>query len=111
MTLIEDLYDKSPHQPVFAGMGLGGCVVCHGNHAVLRPSDALLAGPNAVCSQCHEESSAGAVAAAEMSRSIASLQTALKRSDDSLGTARRSGMEVSEGHVAPAGGTRNPDQG
>ena len=94
--LIEDLYGKSPHQPVFAGMGLAGCVVCHGNHAVLPPSDALLAGPDAVCSQCHEESSAGAVAGAEMARSIAGLQAALNRSDEILGMARRSGMEVSE---------------
>jgi predicted CXXCH cytochrome family protein len=94
--LIEDLYSKSPHQPVFTGMGLGGCVVCHGNHAVSRPTDALLAGPNAVCSQCHDESSAGGMAGAEMARGIAGLQSALMRSDDLLGAAKRSGMEVSE---------------
>ena len=94
--LFEDLYSKSPHQPAFAGMGLAGCVVCHGNHAVLAPSDALLAGPSAVCSQCHEESSAGGKASAEMAQGIASLQAALKLSDDLLGVAKRSGMEVSE---------------
>jgi len=94
--LFEDLYSKSPHQPVFAGMGLAGCVVCHGNHAVLPPSDALLAGPSAVCSQCHEEGSAGGKVGAEMARGIASLEAALKRSGDLLGVAKRSGMEVSE---------------
>jgi hypothetical protein len=94
--LVEALYSKSPHQPVFAGMGLAGCVVCHGNHAVSRPSDALLAGPSAVCSQCHEESSAGGMAATEMARGLGGLQAALKRSDDLLGVAKRSGMEVSE---------------
>jgi predicted CXXCH cytochrome family protein len=94
--LFEDLYNKSPHQPVFAQMAVGGCMVCHGNHAIVTPSDAMLAGPASVCSQCHEQDSAGRAAASEMGRNIASLDAALKRSDEILGIARRSGMEVSE---------------
>jgi predicted CXXCH cytochrome family protein len=94
--LFEDLYNKSPHQPVFAGMGVGGCVVCHGNHAIVTPSDAMLAGSASVCSQCHEEDSSGGAAASEMARNIRGLDAALKRSHEILGTARRSGMEVSE---------------
>lgn len=94
--LIEDLYGKSPHKPAFSQMGLAGCVVCHGNHAVTKPSAAMLQGPNAVCSQCHEDGSKGAAAAAEMARLITGLDGALKSSDAVLQRASRSGMEVSE---------------
>lgn len=94
--LFEDLYNKSPHQPVFAAMGLAGCVVCHSNHAVKKPSDAMLHGENAVCSQCHEGASPGGMAAAEMARLIQDLDRTLARSDEILEVARRSGMEVSE---------------
>jgi hypothetical protein len=95
-TLFEELYNKSPHQPVFASMGLGGCVVCHGNHAVQKPSDTMLAGANAVCSQCHEAASTGGTAATEMAGLISSLDVALARSDEILRRAQHSGMEVSE---------------
>ncbi len=94
--LFEDLYNKSPHQPAFASMGVGGCVVCHSNHAVLPPSDEMLAGTQAVCSECHEPESTGAKAAGEMARLLHSLDAELQRSDEILGQARRSGMEVSE---------------
>jgi len=43
------------HQPIFpVASGGGGCIVCHSNHAIHQPSTAMLAGPKAVCSQCHE---------------------------------------------------------
>jgi predicted CXXCH cytochrome family protein len=92
--LLENLLAKSPHQPAFAS--IGGCVVCHGNHAVLRPSAAMLAGADAVCAQCHDAGSAGGKAAAAMAGLLAKLGDALGRSDEVLGRARRSGMEVSE---------------
>ena len=94
--LFENLFKTSPHQPAFASMGLGGCVVCHGNHAVLPPSDEMLDGSKAVCSQCHEPESTGGKAAVEIARLIHNLEAALDRSDEILGRARRTGMEVSE---------------
>jgi hypothetical protein len=94
--MMEDLYKSSPHQPVFSAMGAGGCVVCHGNHEIHNPSTAMLAGPSAVCSQCHDATSAGGIAAAEMGRAITGLEQALERSDGILARAQESGMEVSE---------------
>jgi Cytochrome c3 len=94
--MMEELYNKSPHQPVFAAMGAAGCVVCHGNHEIREPGAHMLAGPNAVCSQCHDATSAGGIAAAEMGRQITSLEKALERSDAILTSAQQSGMEVSE---------------
>jgi len=94
--LFEDLYAKSPHKPVFDSMGAAGCVVCHGNHGITKPSSAMLAGPKAVCTQCHDATSAGGVASADMGALIAKLDTALNRSDAVLAQAQNSGMEVSE---------------
>lgn len=94
--MMEDLYSKSPHQPVLAAMNAAGCVVCHSNHAVLRPTTDLLAGPNAVCSQCHEAGSAGGLAASSMGGAIRKLAAALDRSQAILDQAARSGMEVSD---------------
>jgi hypothetical protein len=94
--MMEDLYKKSPHQPVFAAMGAAGCVVCHSNHEIRTPSVGMLAGPNAVCSQCHDATSAGGIAAAEMAQQITGLEKALERSDQILANAQQSGMEVSE---------------
>jgi predicted CXXCH cytochrome family protein len=94
--MMEDLYKKSPHQPVFAAMGAGGCVVCHGNHEIRSPNVGMLAGPNAVCSQCHDATSTGGIAAADMAQQITSLEKALERSDKILEDAQLSGMEVSE---------------
>jgi predicted CXXCH cytochrome family protein len=92
--VFQELFSKSPHQAAFAE--LGACVVCHSNHAVKRPSDALLAGPDAICSQCHDESSAGGKTAMEMSSLLKSLSDSVQRSDAILERSRSYGMEVSE---------------
>jgi len=94
--LMEDLYNASPHQPIFKAMGEAGCVTCHGNHAVLRPSTAWMTAPDGVCSRCHEPDSAGGKTAADMAAQINQLSAALARSNQILTRAAQSGMEVSE---------------
>jgi predicted CXXCH cytochrome family protein len=94
--LMENLYTKSPHQAAFASMGVGGCTTCHSNHAVLKTSSAMLAGPDAVCSRCHEATSKGGIAAAQMGGSIVKLRAALERSEAILDQASKAGMEVSQ---------------
>ncbi len=64
----------------------------------------MLAGADAVCSQCHEKGSAGANAAAEMAGLITKLDSALTHSDEILARAVRSGMEVSEATAAEQAG-------
>jgi predicted CXXCH cytochrome family protein len=103
--LFQQLYEKSPHQPVFSGAGGGGgCIVCHSNHGIHQPSTAMLVGANAVCSQCHDASTPGANAAAKMAGWIDALGASLQRSEEVLGTAERYGMEVSEAQARLADG-------
>jgi predicted CXXCH cytochrome family protein len=93
---MEELFNKSPHQPAFAAMGVAGCVVCHANHAVEKPSPGMLAGAQSVCAQCHEAKSTGGAAAAEMAGLIRGLDRELRISDRILERAADAGMEVSE---------------
>lgn len=105
--LFEELYNKSPHQPVFSAMGAGSCTVCHSNHGIQMPSVAMLSGPQAVCTQCHDATSQGGVVAADMAAMITKLGAALDRSDEVLKHARESGMEVSEAQLRQMEGREN----
>lgn len=98
--LFAQLYEKSVHQPIFsAASGGGGCIVCHSNHAIHQPSTAMLAGPKAVCSQCHEADTPGGKAAVQMAQWIDGLDSALKGSEAVLYRADKYGMEVSEAQL------------
>jgi hypothetical protein len=103
----EQLFNKSPHQPAFAAAGVGGCVVCHSNHAIHRPSSAMLAGPSSVCSQCHTEDTPEARSGAEMAGLIRKLSDSIQASDGILERARRSGMEVAEALLRQADAKEN----
>ncbi len=92
----EQLFNKSPHQPAFAAMGLPGCVQCHSNHEVVKPSDDWVGtGPNSVCLGCHGEGDKGYEASQKIAGDLAKLKTFLARAEETLTTAEQSGMEVS----------------
>jgi hypothetical protein len=74
-------------------------MVCHSNHAVHDPSTAMLVGPKAVCSGCHDAGTAPAGTAAQMAAWLDGLDAALKKSETLLASAEKSGMEVSEAQV------------
>ena len=106
--LFETLYEKSVHKAVFSGAGGGGgCIVCHSNHGIHQPSTAMLVGPNAVCSGCHDAGSAPARTAAQMAAWIDGLDRALKQSETVLARAEEYGMEVSEAQVRLIDGREN----
>jgi hypothetical protein len=56
----------------------------------------MLTGPDAVCSRCHDATSAGGLAAARMGAAIQKLTDALNGSRSILDRAAKAGMEVSE---------------
>ena len=106
--MFAQLYGKSVHEPIFsAASGGGGCIVCHSNHGIHQPSTAMLAGPKAVCSQCHEADTPGGQVAAQMAKWIDGLDSALKNSESVLKRADQYGMEVSEAQARLGDGREN----
>jgi hypothetical protein len=90
------LFEKSPHQDAFVKMGLPGCVQCHSNHEIVKPSDGWVgAGPNSVCSSCHTAGDAGLQNAQGIAQDLAGLDHAITQADAVLDKAERAGMEVS----------------
>lgn len=94
------LFEKSPHQEAFAKMGLPGCVQCHSNHEIVKPSDDWVGvSSTAVCVTCHAAGDKGYASAQKMAGDLAKVKTFLGRAEEILGTAERSGMEVSSPKV------------
>ena len=94
------LFQKSPHAAVFAKMGLPGCVQCHSNHEIVRPTDDFVGvGPQAVCVSCHAQGDPGFAAAQKMAVDLAKLRTSQVRAENILAVAERSGMEVSSARL------------
>jgi hypothetical protein len=94
------LFQDSPHRAAFAKLGLPGCVQCHSNHEIVRPSDAWVgAGPKSVCMTCHAEGDKGYTTAQSIAADLGQLNSSLRRAEETLNTAERSGMEVSSARV------------
>ena len=99
----QQLFDTSPHKTIFAAMNLGGCITCHTNHGIQRPSDAMIGTANgAVCVTCHTEGDAGYQGAAAMHASLVKLGDEIGRSEQLLLRAEKAGVEVSDAKLALA---------
>lgn len=99
--LTSELFAHSPHKAAHEALGLRQCEVCHGNHLIRSPSDAMLGtGPDAVCVSCHEPGTAGYVAAQKMRGTIESLKDGMAESKADLKRAGRLGMDTGEGEFA-----------
>jgi hypothetical protein len=73
------------------------CMVCHTNHAVLPPTDAMIGvGEGSTCTACHAEGEKGYKAAADMSDHIRLLRARLSEADAGLDRAERAGIEISQ---------------
>jgi predicted CXXCH cytochrome family protein len=98
-----ELYQRSPHQAVFAGKKLPGCVVCHGNHKVKPTSDALVAfTAPAPCANCHRDdpSDKAAPAMRRIRGLLDSLTVGQKDAEAVLARAEDLGMDVSDARYA-----------
>jgi len=90
------LYAKSTHSKAFEKLSLPGCVVCHTNHAIHQPSDAMLGtGPEGVCIGCHKPGDPCEQDRERILGSLIQLDGAIKNADQALHLAESSGMEVS----------------
>jgi predicted CXXCH cytochrome family protein len=79
-----------------------GCVECHSNHAVLKPSDDMLGtDARSLCGTCHSGADdKGANTATRMRGDIERLKAALERSGTRLASLKNAGMEMSAQDLA-----------
>jgi predicted CXXCH cytochrome family protein len=86
-------FEPSVHAAIFDK----GCVECHSNHAVQKPSDAMLgADGDAICATCHSGADdKGAAAATTMRRDIDRLNQGLTQSTEAIRRVGNAGIEVS----------------
>jgi len=91
-------YETSVHRQIFDK----GCVECHSNHAVLKPSDDMLgATGHAICATCHNGADdKGAIAADKMRSGIDRLKADVDRSSALIARIRNAGIEVSDDELA-----------
>ena len=93
-------FSASVHQPIFDK----GCVECHSNHAVVKPSDQMLsAAAPGVCQPCHngdDKTDKGAAAAGGMRGGIERLKDEIDRSGALLARLKNAGIEVSDQQLA-----------
>lgn len=92
-----ELFFASPHRAAFEELGLPECETCHGNHDIEHPTDEMLgASGQSICSDCHEEGSAGLNTAGAMRQEIEDLKHNIHQADSVVAKAERAGMQVSE---------------
>lgn len=91
-------FQTSVHAQIFDK----GCVECHSNHAVLKPSDAMLGSTgHAVCAACHSGADdKGAMAADAMHTQFARLEAGITQSGALLSRIKNAGIEVSDEELA-----------
>ena len=95
----EELYEKSPHRPVFERDRLPGCVVCHGNHGVRPPSDDMVSfTAPAPCAKCHRQGGTDKAAPGivRIKGLLDSLTVGQKEAEGTLSRAENLGMDVSD---------------
>jgi predicted CXXCH cytochrome family protein len=93
-------FEPSVHKQIFDK----GCVECHSNHAVMKPSDEMLAASGqGICVPCHspeDKGDRGLAAAARMRGDIEELKAALEKSHSTIARIRNAGIEVGDDELA-----------
>ena len=94
-----ELFQKSVHKAAFAKANLAGCVVCHGNHGIMEPTDDLvgLEAP-APCARCHKRGGSDTAEKdiVHMRLLLDSLSLGQQRADQQLEHAEQLGMDVAD---------------
>jgi predicted CXXCH cytochrome family protein len=93
-------FNTSVHKELFDK----GCVECHSNHAVLKPSDDMLAvSGHGICATCHDaadKTDKGALAAVAMRGDIERLKTGIEQTGSLIARVKNAGIEVSDEQLA-----------
>ena len=93
-----DLFDASAKRAIFEDLGDQGCVTCHSNHDIRKPTDAFIGlDDGAVCADCHgDDGSASSLAILRMRSDLDSLRAAVDSSRGLLTQAEQKGMYVTD---------------
>jgi predicted CXXCH cytochrome family protein len=96
-----ELYTKSPKKAAFDKIDEPGCVSCHSNHEVEKPSDDLVSAADpAPCSVCHKDDKVkGASDIDAVGKGLGRLRTAIDRAAAVLDQAEVAGMLVEDGFI------------
>jgi predicted CXXCH cytochrome family protein len=93
-------FGTSVHKDIFDK----GCVECHSNHAVLKPTDDMLGVTgHGICATCHngaDKTDKGAAAAVAMRSDIERLKSGLEQSGALIAQVQNAGIEVSDQQLA-----------
>ena len=96
-SVVADFFDQSKHEEIFDKANLPGCVTCHGNHFIEKPTDATLeAKTTEVCAQCHAPNDRNGQSFRAIALVLDSLGRAADTSRALLQEAHDRGMEVSQ---------------
>jgi predicted CXXCH cytochrome family protein len=95
----EELYEKSVHRALFEKQKLAGCVVCHGNHRVVKPTDSVVSfDAVSPCGKCHKNDGTDKDAAGivRLKGLLDSLSTGQQEAVAALDHAENLGMDVAD---------------
>jgi hypothetical protein len=97
-TVFAEKFQASVHSQLFDT----GCVQCHSNHAVLKPSDSMLGtGPHTVCAECHTDADdKGTIGANKMRADIDRLKNGIGEAGALVARVKNAGIEVGNDELA-----------
>jgi cytochrome b6 len=90
------LFRGSWKKEVFDEMGESECDICHGHHEIKPATIEMLAGPDAVCLECHDPQDQSSQVTAKIYGSLKKVQDTMKEAQETLEAAERAGVEVSQ---------------
>jgi predicted CXXCH cytochrome family protein len=96
-----ELFNAGPKKKIFDDMGQAECLVCHSNHAIHLPSDALIGlDEKAVCATCHDASTNSAKTITAFRESLDGLSARLESAHAIVDRAEQAGMLVDDARRA-----------
>jgi hypothetical protein len=97
-----DLFSKSPHKAAFEKMDQPGCITCHSNHEIVKPSAEFIGIDDpAICGTCHgDPDTKGEATIKEIRARIDKLGAAVDQARTVVERAAEAGMLVDDGQLA-----------
>lgn len=91
------IFEATKMSKVMEERGLHGCVVCHSNHRIVHPQDALISmEEQGVCSRCHTPGDAGSRQVGLIRSALDTLVLAIKEAEERVNEAEHLGMEIDD---------------